>query len=158
LHSVNPSLPFEIWAIDFVSPFPKREKRSGEKYIITTVEYLTKWEEVEPVENCTKETTAKFIYENIVTRFGCPLTIISDQGTHFINSTIKVLLKKFMIDHRKTTAYHPQANGVIESFNKTLHKGLTKYVVSIEMTGMTKFQQYYGHIEQHTKYRLPNTL
>jgi hypothetical protein len=102
LHSVNPSLPFEIWAIDFVGPFPRREKRSGEKYIITIVEYLTKWEEAEPVENCTKETTAKFIYENIVTRFDFPLTIISDQGTHFINSTIEVLLKKFLIDHRKT--------------------------------------------------------
>jgi hypothetical protein len=107
LHSVNPSLPFEIWAIDFVGPFPKREKISGEKYIITTVEYLTKWAEAEPVKNCTKETTAKFIYENIVTRLDCPLTIINDQGTHFINNTIEVLLKKFLIDHRKMTAYHP---------------------------------------------------
>jgi hypothetical protein len=43
LHSVNPNLPFEIWAIDFVRPFPKRDKRMGGKYIITVVEYLTKW-------------------------------------------------------------------------------------------------------------------
>jgi hypothetical protein len=82
--------------------------------------------EAEPVENCTKEATMKFIYENIVTHFSCPVTIISDQGTHFINSTIEVLLKKFMIDHKKTTAYHPQANRAIKYFNKTLHKGLTK--------------------------------
>jgi hypothetical protein len=126
LQSVNSSLPFEIWAIDFVRPFPQREKRIGAKYIITAVEYVTKWEEAEPVESCTKEVATKFIYENIITRFGCPVTLISDQGTHFVNETIQVLLKKFLIDHRKTTAYHPQANGVVESFNKTLHKGLTK--------------------------------
>jgi hypothetical protein len=50
----------------------KEKKGQGEKYIITVIEYLTKWAEAEPVENCTKETTAKFIYKNIVTRFGCP--------------------------------------------------------------------------------------
>jgi transposase InsO family protein len=38
----------------------------------------------------------------------------------------KSYLKKFMIDHRKTSTYHPQDNGVVKSFNKTLHKGLTK--------------------------------
>jgi hypothetical protein len=93
LHSINPSLPFEIWAIDFVGPFLKRDKWTGMKYIITTVEYLTKWDEAEPVESCTKETTTKFIYENIVTIFGFPLTIINDQGTHFVNGTIQILLK-----------------------------------------------------------------
>ena len=45
LQSVNPNRPFDIWAINFVSPFPQREKRIGEKYIITAVEYVTKWAE-----------------------------------------------------------------------------------------------------------------
>jgi hypothetical protein len=82
LHSLNHSLPFEIWPINIVGQFPKRSKRIGVKYIITQLKYLTKWEEAELVENYTKETT-KFVYENIVTTFGCPLTLISDQGTHF---------------------------------------------------------------------------
>jgi hypothetical protein len=43
-----------------------------------------------------------------------------------VNETIKVLLEKFLIDHRKTTTYHPQANEAVKSFNKTLHNGLTK--------------------------------
>jgi len=122
LHLVNPSLPFEIWAIDFVDPFLKRAKRSRKKYIITAIEYSTKWAEAKPIENCTKETTAKFIYKNIVTRFGCPLTLINDQGTHFINSIVELLLEKFMIDHMKMTAYHPQTNVFVELFNKKLHK------------------------------------
>ena len=86
---VNPSLTFEIWAIDFIGPFPIPTKRTSARYIITTVEYVTKWAEAEPVETCSSEVAAKFIHENIITRFGFPLTLISDQGSHFINKTIK---------------------------------------------------------------------
>ena len=126
LISVNPSLTFEIWAIDFIGPFPVPARRSGARYIISAVEYVTKWAEAEPVETCSSEVAANFIYENIITRFGCPLTLISDQGSHFVNKTIKNLTDKFHIDHRRSTAYHPQSNGAIEAFNKTLTKGLTK--------------------------------
>ena len=110
---ISPSLTFETWAIDFIGPFPKQGKRTGARYIITTVEYVTKWEELEPVPSCTKEVVARFIYENIITRFGCPLTLRSDQGTHSINQTIETLLKEFLIDHHKTSTYHPQANGAV---------------------------------------------
>ena len=126
LISVNPSLTFEIWAIDFIGPFPIPTKGSGARYIITVVEYVTKWEKAEPVDTCYSEIVAKFIYEDIITRFGCPLTLISDQGTHFINKTIKTLTDQFQIDHRRSTTYHPQSNGAIEAFNKTLTSGLTK--------------------------------
>ena len=52
--------------------------------------------------------------------------LISDQGTHFINRSIKTLTDQFQINHCRSTAYHPQLNGAIEAFNKTLTKGLTK--------------------------------
>ena len=126
LISVNPSLTFKIWAIDFIEPFPIPAKQSGARYIITVVEYVTKWAIAKPVDTCSSEVVDKFIYENIITRFGCPLTLISDQGTHFINKTIKHLIDQFHIDHRRSTTYHPQSNGAIEAFNKTLTKGLTK--------------------------------
>ena len=124
--SINPSLTFEIWAIDFIGPFPIPSKRLGARYIIIAVEYVTKWAEAEPIDTCSSEVAANFIYENIITQFGCPLTLISDQGTHFINKTIKNLTDQFHIDHRWSTTYHPQSNGAIEAFNKTLTKGLTK--------------------------------
>ena len=126
LISINPSLTFEIWAIDFIGPFHIPAKRTSARYIITAVEYVTKWAEVEPVNTCSSEIAAKFIYENIITRFGCPITLISDQGSHFINKTIKALTNQLKVDHRRSTAYHPQSNGAIEAFNKTLTKGLTK--------------------------------
>ena len=75
---ISPSLTFETWAIDFIGPFPKQGKRTGARYIITAVEYVTKWEEAEPIHSCTKEVVSKFIYENIITRFRCPLNLISD--------------------------------------------------------------------------------
>lgn len=124
--SINMKLPFEIWEINFAKPFLKRARWKGEKYIVMVVEYLTKWVEENPVESCTKEVVAKFIYENIVIRFTHPLTIISDMGTHFINTTIQTKMQNFMIDYRRITSYDPQVNDVVESFNKTLHKGLTK--------------------------------
>ena len=126
LISVNPSLTFEIWAIKFIGSFPIPAKRTGARYIITAIEYVTKWAEAEPVDTCSSEVAAKFIYENIITRFGCSITLINDQGSHFIDKTIKALTYQFKIDHRHSIAYNPQSNGAIEAFNKTLTKGLTK--------------------------------
>jgi len=123
---INPSQTFEIWAIDFVGPISTPGRRTKARYIITAVEYVTKWAEAEAVTTCSSEVAAKFIYDNIIVRFGCPLTLISDQGTHFLNKTIAALTSEFKINHMKTAAYHPQANGAVESFNKTLVKGLTK--------------------------------
>ena len=91
LISINPSLTFEIWAIDFIGPFLVPTRKTGARYIITVVEYVTKWTVTEPIETCSSEVATKFIYENIITRFGCPLTLISDQGSHFINRTIAAL-------------------------------------------------------------------
>lgn len=55
---INPSLAFETWAIDFVGPFAKQGRRTGSRYIIIVVEYVTKWAEAELVPSCTKEVEA----------------------------------------------------------------------------------------------------
>ena len=99
LISINPSLTFEIWAIDFIGPFPIPTKITGARYILTAVESVTKWAEAKPVNTCSSEIAAKFIYENIITIFGFPITLISDQGSHFISKTIKALTEQFKIDH-----------------------------------------------------------
>ena len=93
---------FDKWAIDFVGPINPPGKRTGVRYIITGTECLTRWEEDKVVRNCDAATAAQFIFENIISRFGCPVILMSDQGTHFLNRTIEALMEEFQIQHHKS--------------------------------------------------------
>jgi hypothetical protein len=81
------------------------------QHILVTTDYATKW--VEGRAFCTNivVVNVKFLYEHIFTRFGCPLTIVTDQGTHFINDVIRYLIDNFIFKHISSTIYYPQGNG-----------------------------------------------
>ena len=87
---------------------------------------MTRWVEAAPVVDCTTTTTTKFIFENIVTQFGCPRILMSDQGSHLINLTMRVLTEELQVQHKKSTPYHLQENRTIEAFKKKLETTLTK--------------------------------
>jgi Integrase zinc binding domain/Integrase core domain len=124
LNPIEVKEPFYQIGIDFVGPLPstKRKKR----YIIVAMDYFTKWPEAKAVTRDTAEETARFLYEDIICRHGCPQKIISDRGTHFKNRLIESLTERFNIQHNLSTSYHPQTNGLVERFNKTLCEALSK--------------------------------
>ena len=89
--------PFDKWEVDFVGPINTREKRTGARYIIRAIDYLTIWAEATLVTNCTAVTTTRFSFDNFVTRFGCPNILMSDKGSHFINRIISAMMEEFKI-------------------------------------------------------------
>jgi transposase InsO family protein len=114
------------WAIDFVGPINPPGKHTRARYIITATEYLTRWAEARVVKDCSATTVACFIFDDIITRFGCPKILMSDQGTHFINKIVEASIEKFAVHHQKSMPYHPQENGTVEEFNKILETSLMK--------------------------------
>jgi transposase InsO family protein len=112
--------------VDFIGPIKPTTRHSKARYIITATNYLTRWDEAKAVQACSTDTTPRFIFEIITTRFGCPRSLTSDQGGDFISHTIGNLTTEFLIQHHKSIPYHPQANGIVEAFNNILERGLTK--------------------------------
>jgi transposase InsO family protein len=109
-----------------VGPINPPSKRRGQRYIIIATEYLKRWAEATPLKDCSVETTTHFLFEQVITRFGCPSILMSDQGAHFIKNTINFMIEESEVHHQKRTPYHPQENGIVEAFNKILENTLTK--------------------------------
>jgi transposase InsO family protein len=90
------------------------------------MDYLTKWPEARAIPDANAENVANFIYEQIICQHGCSQILLSDRGTHFNNNLIKRLMEKFQIKHLLSSPYHPQTNGLVERFNRTLCESLAK--------------------------------
>jgi transposase InsO family protein len=65
-------------------------------------------------------------YQRYVCRYGVPLSILSDQGTHFHNQLMDAMAKLLGYNHIFSTVYHPQSNGMVERFNATFVPQLAK--------------------------------
>lgn len=121
LSEFPPSARFEHIHVDIVGPLRLSNER---RYCVTIIDRCTRWPEAVPVTEITAEEVAKALYENWIARFGCPLRISTDQGRQFESSLFRSLMKKFGITRIRTTAYHPQSNGMIERWHRTLKAAL----------------------------------
>ncbi|GAO49753.1 hypothetical protein G7K_3895-t1 [Saitoella complicata NRRL Y-17804] len=121
---------FRHWSTDFAGPFP--ESPEGYKYVLIAVESLTRWAEVRAVKTADAATTAEFFYEEIIARYGVPLSIQSDNGSHFVNDVVKQLAKTMSIRHHLSTPYYPQSNGRAERFLGTLKPSLKKSILDCD--------------------------
>ena len=128
LHPIKVGQPFERLGMDIVGPLP--ETRKGNKYMVVATEYLTKWPEARAIPDAKAASVVSFFYEDIISRHGCPKILLTDQGTHFVNQMLDELCLVMGIKHKLSSAYHPQTNGLVERFNRTLCEALAKYAAT----------------------------
>ncbi|GFX96043.1 hypothetical protein TNCV_2289331 [Trichonephila clavipes] len=105
-----------------------RSSAHGNKWIIVCTDYSTRYAITKALPTAEVAEIAKFLLEEIVLRHGAPRVIITDRGAVFRSRLVSSLVDLCNIDHRFTTAYHPQTNGLTERFNKILADMLSMYV------------------------------
>ena len=125
---------FDLWGMDFMGPFPAS---FNNLYILLAVDYVSKWVEAIPTRTNDASVVAKFIRSHIFTRFGTPLALITDRGTHFCNKMVDKVLHKYGVLHRTSLAYHPQANGQAEVSNREV-KSIMEKTVNISRKDWSK--------------------
>ena len=105
---------FNMWGINFMGPFLIF---FGNQFILVAVDYVSKWVEAVPTRMNDNQVVIKFLRENIISHFGAPRGIISDNESRFCNWAFEALIWKYSISHKLPTTYHPQTNGQVEVTN-----------------------------------------
>ncbi|KII60797.1 Retrovirus-related Pol polyprotein [Thelohanellus kitauei] len=109
---------FEMWELDFTGPLPMTKR--GNKYIMVCVDHYSKWIEAAAIPDISAETAARVLFTQVVSRFGVPKTILTDQGTAFESKLFTHLCQHLGIEKLRSTAYHPETNGLVERSNKSI--------------------------------------
>ena len=116
-------IPKEPWSkigIDLVGPIDNMKKN---QYILTLIDYKTKWPEVFTISSISSSTIIKHLKE-VFARQGMPKLLVSDNGRQFISEEMRKFLQNCGVKHHCVALYSPQSNGLIERFNKVLKEKL----------------------------------
>lgn len=120
--------PFELVSLDIVGPLPV--SRNGNKYLLTFIDYLTRYCEAIPIPNQTAEVIAHEFVTKIITRYGVPKRLLTDQGRNFVSTLFKSTCTLIGVKKIQTTPYHPQCNGMIERLHKSLADMISHFVAA----------------------------
>ena len=118
LQTMQAGYPLQIVAVDILGPLPESDNRNS--YIMVVGDYFTKWMEAYAIPNMEAKTVATKLTDEFFFRFGIPEQLHSDQGKQFESQLLKDVCTILRIDKTRTTPYHPQSDGLIERFNRTL--------------------------------------
>ncbi|GKF60028.1 reverse transcriptase domain-containing protein [Tanacetum coccineum] len=122
LTSITAPWPFYKWGIDIAGPFLEGPRKV--KFLIVAMDYFTKWIEAKAVATISGTQVKKFVWNDIVCRFGLPGEIISDNGKQFSGDPFKDWCEKLNIVQRFASVKHPQSNGLVERANRSLGEGI----------------------------------
>ena len=124
MNPVSSPWPFAQWGLDILGPFPQAS--GNRRFVLVVVDYFTKWAEVETLANIQDVDVKKFVWKNIVTRFGVTDSLISDNGLQFNSRAFREFCSDLGIKNRYSTPVYPQSNGQAEATNKAIVNGLKK--------------------------------
>lgn len=121
----TPGASFDKVAMDVMGPLPT--SMAGNRYILTIQDLLTKYLVLIPLANTTSIDVAEAMRKNLISYFGAPRCILTDQGKNFTSTLMKILARKYKIKQVRTTAFYPQSNGSVERS----HHVVTEYLKQI---------------------------
>jgi hypothetical protein len=125
----DPSIqPFQRWGIDLIGRLP--ETTSGNRWIITAIDYATGWPIAKAIPKATEDAIAEFIYNEIYMHYGAPQEIFTDGGKNLWGGVVQKYLSKIKTLHKGTSPYHPRTNGKVERLNGVIGAMLGKMLLS----------------------------
>ena len=116
-----PQTPFSVVHVDIVGPLPVS---SGYSYLLTVIDRFSRWPEAIPLRDITSKECAEQFLLHWVARFGTPSDIISDRGRQFTSALWSHMSTTLKCQLHHTSAYHPQSNGLIERWHRSLKASL----------------------------------
>ena len=118
LQTIRAGYPMQVVAVDIMGPLPESE--AGNSYVLVAGDYFTKWMEAYAIPDQEATTVAQKLIDEMFCRFSPPEQLHSDQGAQFESKLMKEVCKTLHIKKTRTTPYHPQCDGLVERFNRTL--------------------------------------
>ena len=125
LMPLAPSRTLLLITMDMAGPLPETPR--GNKYILAICDHFTKYTKTYAMKGQTAEEVAEKCVDFCLT-YGIPEAVLTDRGTNFTSQVIESLWERLDVHTLRTTAYHPQADGITERFNRTIKTMLAQFV------------------------------
>jgi hypothetical protein len=109
-------------AMDIAGPLP--ETKSGNRYILVAIDHYSKWCEAKAVADHGAKTTARFLEDEVICKYGVPKFVLTDNGREWA-AEFDAMCKDYGIHHQHTAPQWPQCNGMAERLIKTIKHGIT---------------------------------
>ncbi|CEP07117.1 hypothetical protein [Parasitella parasitica] len=119
---ITPTRIGEIWATD-IAVFT--ESKQGNRFVLVIMEYLSKWAVTCALKSYDTDSIAQVLLYDVVLKYGLPSRIISDNGSSYISDGMTMVLDRLGISRSLTSVEHPQSDGLVERFNRTLKASLS---------------------------------
>jgi len=123
---------FYRWSCDLAQELPQTSK--GNVYIMIMIEHFSKWVELAALSDKSSHSTSQTFLQQVLSRFGACAECLTDQESKF-RGEFQDLLDHALIDHRRISKDHPQADGLVERMVQTCKKGLRKICLTKNKEG-----------------------